>query len=105
MPRVISVKEVYVFVLSRVSVSSAEAVLMLNAGGCKGTADLCSDIGISSLVRTAADGFAMCADRLDQANFEVPVQLNVIAEIAARYAKGSYPDGPMHTHRDGRFHS
>ena len=83
MPEMISVEEARDLVLSRVTALPAEEVRVLGAAGRVAAADLTSDIDIAPFAHSAMDGFAVRADELASATAESPVELDVIAEIAA----------------------
>ena len=83
MPEMISVEEARDLVLSSVSVLPAEVVGVLDAAGRVAAADLKSDIDISPFAHAAMDGFALRADQIASASEAAPVELDVIAEVAA----------------------
>lgn len=91
MPEMISVEEARALVLSRVSVLPAETVPVLDAAGRVAAADLCSDIDISPFAHAAMDGFALRADQVAHASEAAPVELDVVAEVAA----GDVYEGPI----------
>lgn len=91
MPEMISVEEARDLVLSRVTALAAETVPVLDAAGRVAAADLRSDIDISPFAHSAMDGFAVRADELASACVEIPVELDVIAEVAA----GDVYEGPV----------
>ena len=83
MPDMISVEQARDLVLSHVSQLPAETVPVLDAAGRVAAADLKSDIDISPFAHAAMDGFAMRAAQLAGATEQAPVELDVIAEVAA----------------------
>lgn len=91
MADMISVEEARDLVLSHVEVLPAETVSLLDAAGRVAAADITSDIDVSPFAHSAMDGFAVHADELVHASAEAPVQLDVIAEIAA----GEVYEGPI----------
>lgn len=91
MPEMISVEEARALVLSRVEALSVETVPVLEAVGRVAAADLKSDIDIAPFAHSAMDGFALRAEDIAQASEEAPVELDVIAEVAA----GDVYEGPI----------
>lgn len=91
MPEMISVEDARALVLSHVQPLEAETVGVLDAAGRVAAADLHSDIDIAPFAHSAMDGFAVRAAQIADASPEHPVELNVIAEIAA----GDTYDGPI----------
>ncbi len=83
MPEMISVEQARNLVLSCVSVLPAEVVDVLDAAGRVAASDLVSDIDISPFAHAAMDGFALRADQIASAAEDSPVELDVIAEVAA----------------------
>ncbi len=83
MPDMISLEEARDLVLSRVSALPVETVSILDAVGRVAAADLKSDIDISPFAHSAMDGFAVRAADLAAASPESPVELDVVAEVAA----------------------
>lgn len=83
MQEMISVEEARSLVLSRVDVLDPEIVPVLDAIGRVAAEDLRSDIDISPFAHSAMDGFAVRASELEGASPDSPVELDVIAEIAA----------------------
>lgn len=79
----LSLEEARELVLSKVHVLDVETVPVLDAAGRVAAADLVSDIDIAPFANSAMDGFALRADQLASATPETPVQLRVIAEVAA----------------------
>ncbi|WP_294361821.1 gephyrin-like molybdotransferase Glp [uncultured Senegalimassilia sp.] len=94
MPEMISVEQARDLVLSNVSQLPAETVPVLDAAGRVAAVDLKSDIDISPFAHSAMDGFAVCAAQLQSASPESPVELDVIAEVAAGDTfEGEIPEG------------
>ena len=91
MPEMISLEEARELVLSKVEPLPVETVPVLDAVGRVVAAPLSSDIDISPFAHSAMDGFAVHADELADASPESPVELDVIAEIAA----GDMYEGPI----------
>lgn len=83
MPEMISLEEARALVLAHVSALPIETVPVLDAVGRVAAADLSSDIDVSPFAHSAMDGFALRCDEIAQASAEAPVELDVIAEIAA----------------------
>lgn len=91
MPEMISLEEARELVLSKVEPLPVETVPVLDAVGRVVASPLSSDIDISPFAHSAMDGFAVHADELAAASPESPVELDVIAEIAA----GDMYEGPI----------
>lgn len=91
MPEMISLEEAQELVLSNVAALPTETVGLLDAVGRVAAAPLASDIDISPFAHSAMDGFAVHASELEAASADNPVELDVIAEIAA----GDTYDGPI----------
>lgn len=91
MQEMISLEEARELVLSRVEPLSIELVPVLDAVGRVAAADLKSDIDISPFAHSAMDGFAVHYDELETASPETPVEMDVIAEVAA----GDMYEGPV----------
>ncbi|HIW76783.1 MULTISPECIES: molybdopterin molybdotransferase MoeA [Gordonibacter] len=91
MKEMISVEEARDLVLAHVDVLPVETVPVLEAVGRVAAADLTSDIDISPFAHSAMDGFAVRAAELAEASDEAPVQMDVIAEVAA----GDVYEGPI----------
>ena len=91
MPDMISLEEARALVLSQVEALPVETVSILDAVGRVAAADLRSDIDISPFAHSAMDGFAVRAADLAAASEDAPVELDVIAEVAA----GETYDGSM----------
>ena len=91
MAEMISLEEARELVLSQVSALPVETVGLLDAVGRVAAADLKSDIDVSPFAHSAMDGFALRAAELESATAEAPVELDVIAEIAA----GETYEGPI----------
>ena len=83
MPEMISLEEARALVLSHAAPLPVETVPVLDAVGRVAAADLKSDIDISPFAHSAMDGFAVRAAELAEASQEAPVELDVVAEIAA----------------------
>ena len=83
MPEMISLEEARALVLSHAAPLPVETVPVLEAVGRVAAADLKSDIDISPFAHSAMDGFAGRAAELAEASQEAPVELDVVAEIAA----------------------
>ncbi len=82
-PEMISLEEARQLVLSKVRPLPIESVPLHDAVGRPAAADLASDIDISPFAHSAMDGFALRADQIARASGESPVELDVIAEVAA----------------------
>ena len=94
MPEMISLEEARALVLSHAAPLPVETVPVLDAVGRVAAADLKSDIDISPFAHSAMDGFAVRAAELVEASQEAPVELDVVAEIAAGDVfEGSIEDG------------
>ena len=83
MSEMISLEEARALVLSHVGPLPVETVPVLEAVGRVAAADLASDIDIAPFAHSAMDGFAVRASELAEASPESPVELDVIAEVAA----------------------
>ena len=83
MSEMISLEEARALVLSHVRLLPVETVPVLEAVGRVAAADLASDIDIAPFAHSAMDGFAVRASELAEASPESPVELDVIAEVAA----------------------
>lgn len=83
MSEMISLEEARALVLSHVRPLPVETVPVLGAVGRVAAADLASDIDIAPFAHSAMDGFAVRASELAEASTESPVELDVIAEVAA----------------------
>lgn len=83
MSEMISLEEARALVLSHVRPLPVETVPVLEAVGRVAAADLTSDIDIAPFAHSAMDGFAVRASELAGASPESPVELDVIAEVAA----------------------
>lgn len=83
MPEMISVEEARELVLSHVSPLEPCVVDVLDAAGRVAAADLKSDIDIAPFAHAAMDGFALRAAQIAEASDKHPVELDVIAEVAA----------------------
>lgn len=83
MPEMISLEEARALVLAHVSALPVDTAPVLEAVGRVAAEDLRSDIDVSPFAHSAMDGFAVRAEELTGASVEVPVELDVVAEIAA----------------------
>lgn len=90
-PSMISLEEARELVCSFAPPLETETVPLLEAAGRVAAADLRSDIDVSPFAHAAMDGFALHAADIGQASPDSPVDLDVIAEVAA----GGYYDGPI----------
>ncbi|MBQ3106758.1 MAG: molybdopterin molybdotransferase MoeA, partial [Eggerthellaceae bacterium] len=79
----LSLEDAQDLVLSCISKLSTEVVPTLQAVGRVAAEDLRSDIDVSPFAHAAMDGFALRAEQIAQASEDAPVELDVIAEIAA----------------------
>ncbi len=91
MTEMISLEEARSLVLSHVEPLPTETVPLLDVVGRVSADALASDIDISPFAHSAMDGYALFAADIEQANEQDPVQLKVIAEVAA----GDWYDGPV----------
>ena len=91
MPEMISVEQARELVLSNVKTLGAECVPVLKAAGRVCAADVKSDIDIAPFAHSAMDGFAVRASQIEGASKSGPVNLKVIANVAA----GSTFDGEI----------
>lgn len=82
-PEMISVEEARELVLSHMQPVAAEAVPLLECAGRVAAEDLTSDIDVSPFAHSAMDGFALRATEIEGATEDAPVELDVIAEVAA----------------------
>ena len=87
----ISLEEARELVLSRVGTLEVETVPVLEAAGRVAAAPLTSDIDITPFDHSAMDGFALRAEQLAGASPQTPVELKVVAEVAA----GEVYEGPL----------
>lgn len=83
MKEMISLEEARELVLANVEPLPQETVPVLEAVGRVAAEDLRSDIDIAPFAHSAMDGFAVRAAELAAASAEVPVEMDVIAEVAA----------------------
>lgn len=83
MADMISVEDARALVLSHMAPLPIETVPVLDALDRVAAEDLRSDIDISPFTHSAMDGFALRAEEIASASTGVPVQLSVIAEVAA----------------------
>lgn len=83
MKEMISVEEARELVLEHVSPLDIEIVDLLDAAGRVAARDLTSDIDITPFANSGMDGFALKASQIESASEDEPVELDVIAEVAA----------------------
>lgn len=83
MKEMISLEEARELVLANVDPLPQETVPVLEAVGRVAAEDLRSDIDIAPFAHSAMDGFAVRAAELASASVEAPVEMDVIAEVAA----------------------
>ena len=83
MAEMISLEDARSLVLSHMSALPVEEVPLLDALGRVAAADLRCDIDIAPFAHSAMDGYALRAEEIANASDGVPVQLKVIAEVAA----------------------
>ncbi len=83
MPEMISLEEARELVLSHVKPLPIEKVSLLEAVGRVSAKPLTSDIDVSSFAHAAMDGYALRAKEIALATKDAPVELDVIAEVAA----------------------
>lgn len=91
MPEMISLEEARALVLDHVKPLPIETVPLLESVGRVAASELASDIDVAPFAHSAMDGFALHADELESASADAPVQMDVIAEVAA----GEVYDGPV----------
>lgn len=91
MLEMVTPEEARELVLSKVAPLPAQQVSLLEAAGRVAAEDLTSDIDVSAFDHAAMDGFAMRAAQLESATEDAPVELDVIAEVAA----GDFYDGEI----------
>lgn len=91
MKEMISLEEARELVLSRVEPLTVETVPVLDAVGRVSADDLRSDIDIAPFAHSAMDGFAVRAADIADASEGAPVEMPVIAEVAA----GDVYEGPI----------
>lgn len=89
MSEMVSLEEARELVLSHVEPLETETVGLLDVVGRVAADDLRSDIDISPFAHSAMDGYAAFSADLAQASEEAPVELEVVAEVAA----GDWFDG------------
>lgn len=87
----ISLEEARRLVCSFVHPLEPETVALLDAAGRVAAADLRSDMDVSPFAHAAMDGFAVHAADIEDASPDSPVDLDVIAEVAA----GGFYEGPI----------
>ena len=90
-PELISLEDARELVLAHVEALEVEEVGILDMIGRVAADDLTSDIDISPFAHAAMDGFAMRAAQLEGSAPDVPVELDVIAEVPA----GAWYDGAI----------
>ena len=90
-PEMISLEDARALVLSRVESLDVEEVNVLDVIGRVAAEDLKSDIDIAPFAHSAMDGFAVRTGQLASATPDMPVELDVIAEIPA----GSFYEGEI----------
>ncbi len=83
MKEMLSVEEARDLVLSQVTSLETELVPLLDAVGRVAAADLVSDIDVAPFANSAMDGFALRAQQIAEASEALPVELDVVAEVAA----------------------
>lgn len=83
MKEMISLEEARELVLAHVEPLLVETVPVLEAVGRVAATPLTSDIDIAPFAHSAMDGFAVRAAELASASAEAPVELDVVAEVAA----------------------
>lgn len=91
MEEMISLEEARELVLSHVEPLPIETVPVLDAVGRVSADDLHSDIDIAPFAHSAMDGFAVRAADIVEATEDAPVEMPVIAEVAA----GDVYEGPI----------
>lgn len=90
----ISLEEARELVLSRMEALPVETVALLDAVGRASAADLFSDMDVSPFAHAAMDGYALRFEDIAGATEESPVELDVIAEVAAGdWFEGSIASG------------
>ena len=83
MPEMVSLKKAREIVLDHTQVLPSCKVDLLDACGRVAAADLTADIDNAPFAHVAMDGYALRADQIADASEEAPVELDVVAEIAA----------------------
>ena len=91
MAELIPLEEARAIVLAHTSPLAAETVDIVEASGRVAAADITADIDNSPFAHAAMDGFAVRAEQLACASADSPVELDVVAEVAA----GSVFDGEL----------
>lgn len=79
----LSLEEAQNLVISSVNFLPAEQVTLLDAVGRVAAEDVTSDIDVSPFAHAAMDGFAVRSSQIENATSNAPVQLRVVAEVAA----------------------
>lgn len=81
-------------VLDHTGLLETETVDLISAAGRVAAADLKADIDNGPFAAVCMDGFAVRASQLENASEENPVELDVLAEVAAGdYYEGDFEDG------------
>lgn len=83
MAEMIPLEEAQELILGVVKTLPVQRVPLLEAVGRVAAQDISSDINVSPFAHSAMDGFALRAEQIAQATAETPVELDVVAEIAA----------------------
>ncbi len=79
----ISLEEALELVTGAVELMPIEQASLLESVGRVAAADLASDIDVAPFAHSAMDGFALRAEQIEGASEDDPVELSVIAEVAA----------------------
>lgn len=83
MPEMVSLEKAREIVLDHTQVLPSCKVDLLDACGRVAAADLTADIDNAPFAHVAMDGYALRADQIADASEEAPIELDVVAEIAA----------------------
>lgn len=83
MAEMIPLEQAQELVLSKMKTLPVQTVPLLEAVGRVAARDIKSDIDVSPFAHSAMDGFALRSEQIAQAAPDAPVELDVIAEIAA----------------------
>lgn len=83
MAEMIPLEQAQELVLSKMKTLPVQTVPLLEAVGRVAAIDIKSDIDVSPFAHSAMDGFALRSEQIAQAAPDAPVELDVIAEIAA----------------------